>query len=129
MGIFIGDNNSKAREIKNAYIGIDGKARKVKQAYIGINNVAHKVKQIYVGDANGKARLVWSSGGYAYIKNLNNASYIVQADSSFSENSSKQLSTYFSYGGYLYKTGVGYCAVGAPSTKTWSTTIYSINDL
>lgn len=47
MGIFIGDNNSKAREIKNAYIGIDGKAR--------------KIKQIYVGDENGKARLIWGN--------------------------------------------------------------------
>lgn len=45
--IFIGDSNSKARKVTNAYVGIDGKAR--------------KVKAVYVGDANGKARLVWQS--------------------------------------------------------------------
>lgn len=57
--IFIGDSNSKARKINNAYIGIDG--------------IARQVKQIYVGDANGKARLVWSAhsnlfGSIAYVQ-------------------------------------------------------------
>ena len=45
--IFIGDSNSKARKVTNAYVGIDGKAR--------------KVKAVYVGDSSGKARLVWQS--------------------------------------------------------------------
>ena len=48
MGNFyIGDSNSKARAITNAYVGVDGKAR--------------KIKQIYVGDSNNIARLVWSA--------------------------------------------------------------------
>ena len=50
--IFIGDSNSKARKVTNAYVGIDGKAR--------------KVKAVYVGDANGKARLVWNSQSALY---------------------------------------------------------------
>ena len=45
--VYIGDANSKARELKNAYIGVDG--------------VARKVKQIYIGDANGIARLAWTA--------------------------------------------------------------------
>ena len=35
MSIYIGDNNSKARDVKKAYIGVDGKARKVKKIYVG----------------------------------------------------------------------------------------------
>lgn len=50
--IYIGDSSSKAKKVKSAYIGIDGKAKKIKKAYIG--------------DANGKARLVWSSQSSMY---------------------------------------------------------------
>lgn len=113
----------------NIYIGVDGISRKIKNAYIGVDGIARRIKQFYIGDENGVAKLVYSGGGYAFIKNINNLSYIVKADSTLTENSSTQLSTYFSNGGYLYKTGTGYCAVGAPSTNTGNTIIYSINDL
>lgn len=65
--IFIGDSNSKARKVTNAYVGIDGKAR--------------KVKAVYVGDANGKARLVWTSGiPYDIILATNTTSFAVSKD-------------------------------------------------
>ena len=44
------------------YIGVDGVARKVKDAYIGVDGVARKIKKGYIGDANGIARVVYSSG-------------------------------------------------------------------
>lgn len=46
----------------SGYIGIDGKARKIGKLYIGVDGVARKVKKAYIGDANGKARLWYSSG-------------------------------------------------------------------
>ena len=44
--IYIGDSSSKARELKNCYVGVNGVSRKVKAIYVG------------VGD---KARLVWQA--------------------------------------------------------------------
>lgn len=53
---------------KKMYIGdVNNNARKVKKIYIGVDNKARKVKKIYIGDANGKARLGYSSGASAYI--------------------------------------------------------------
>ena len=57
-------------------IGVDNIARKVKSAYVGVDGVARKIKQVYVGDANGIARLVWSSSGnYLFCKYGSTDSY------------------------------------------------------
>lgn len=41
--VYIGDSSSKARELKNAYIGVSGVARKIKAIYVGVNGVAKLV--------------------------------------------------------------------------------------
>ena len=40
---------------------VDSVARKVIKPYIGVNGVARKVKKAYIGDANGKAKLIYTS--------------------------------------------------------------------
>ena len=51
---------------KSAYIGVSSKAKKVKKIYVGVGGKAKKVKKAYIGDANGKAKLFFSSGGIFY---------------------------------------------------------------
>lgn len=46
----------------SGYIGVDGSSRKIGQMYIGVDGVARKVRKAYIGDADGKARLWYSSG-------------------------------------------------------------------
>lgn len=46
---YIGDDNTKARKVKNIYIGDE-------------NGKARKVKKVYIGDEIGKARSCWSGG-------------------------------------------------------------------
>jgi hypothetical protein len=48
--------------MSGAYIGVDDKARKIKGGYIGIDGKARKIKKGYIGDANGVARLCYSTG-------------------------------------------------------------------
>jgi hypothetical protein len=66
--VYIGDSNSKARKIKSAYIGVDG--------------IARKIKAIYVGDANGKARVSWSSQSnlYGTVASINGTDLYLSKD-------------------------------------------------
>lgn len=52
---------------KEIYIGVNNIANKVKKIYVGVDGVAKKIKKVYVGDANGKARLCFSSASVPFI--------------------------------------------------------------
>lgn len=43
------------------FLGVESKAKKVKNIYIGVDGKAKKVKKAWIGDANGKAKLFYSS--------------------------------------------------------------------
>ena len=53
--VYIGDSSSKAKKLKNAYIGVNGIARKIKAIYVGVNGIA---------------RLVWNGGKRVLTKYL-----------------------------------------------------------
>ena len=55
---------------KKTYVGVDNIAREVKKIYLGVDGVARKVKKAYIGDANGTARLVYSSNMFNITYNF-----------------------------------------------------------
>ena len=74
--IFIGDSNSKAEKIINAYVGVDGLARKIKAIYVGVDNIARlvwsgarKVLSKYTSYSLGSKDLDW----YVSYNNTNHS--------------------------------------------------------
>ena len=130
-------------------------AREMKNAYIGVDNVARKIKSAYIGDPNGVARLCWHIDPIAKLNDmtispspwicatpLNENAYFVQStlsttirkvgkinpsftitSSSFDYTDEPQLST--AVGNYIIFGG-GYSS-GGPGIATPSKNVYAFN--
>lgn len=130
-------------------------AREMKNAYIGVDNVARKIKSAYIGDPNGVARLCWHIDPITKLNNmtispnswmcttpLNENAYFVQSpsniinpkigkinpsftitSSSFSHSETNQLST--AVGNYIIFGG-GYPS-GSSGIATLSKNVYAFN--